>query len=215
MKYSLFLKSRPDERESVRDKHAKLVKESESAPSEWRISPDASSKLPPFRDSLLTTMDLRPYLEGPYKGRVGYVFREGLSDTGADDDFLNLEFDSEKVDFNEIVKRVLPIYIEAFRAYRAQIGPDELIDVDFDDDDVDERHDIYRLHVVNYFDAELIRRAFQYPIEEIVDRLSRAKVEVIIIKKGLLIALARHAMRVDELLDANVRIRRFLGEWQR
>jgi len=118
-KYKLELRHRAQPDEPFDIKHERFISEVKSLGTPWDL--ERLESLPNIGSELLVVSTLDKAFDQIIKGRLTYVLRSDnyLEDEAQYDDTIFAEFDPKKVDFADIVMRVLPKYIDAFECYRA------------------------------------------------------------------------------------------------
>jgi hypothetical protein len=190
MKYELMLRSRANPSEPYEEKHARFFARLRQMPHSWGMAGQEAPPCPKMGSRELDGVRFGKLLGKGIRAQVCYLFRHsGLSkDLGMNDDFVDLSFNPEKVDYRQLVHEALPVYIEAFHGYMAQLKDDAFFEGDFPKEremKLDDRHGVYRVHLVSYFDRLLCQRAFNLTPEEIADRLSGRIEEVRLIHDGV------------------------------
>jgi len=175
--------------------------------------------VPDIGADLCVQVSLTPFLGSGLACGLLYQFRSPsyLRDNAKYDDLMICEFNPEEVDFVAVARRVFPLYVDAFTPYRGAVIPQkDLGGEDWDEivglcketgKDVDGRDGIYRISIVNYFDRELCRRAFNLSPEQIADRL-KDKVELAsLLLDGVLVIVTSEMVDRETLkgIDASLR----------
>ena len=134
-------------------------------------------------------------------GRVYYVYRRELEDLGMHDDFLDMSFNPEKVDYKQLVCEVLPTIIIAFNAYFVEVGDTEFCHVDFDAESAaggDSRSRVYRIRPVFFLDNILCDRAFGLQPDVIARRIENYVEKVMFINNGIYTVANSQPLRFEE-----------------
>jgi hypothetical protein len=189
MKYELMLRSRANPRESIEAKHKKFFARLREMPEPWGM---AGHELPPTPDcgkDTACSAKLSKRLGKGISGYVYYLYRYDFpEDIGMYDDFIDLSFDPRRVNYRQLVLDALPAYVEAFDAYTVRVEDDAFFDGDFPkmrELRMDDRHSVYRVHPVSYFDATLCKRAFGLSPKEVAERLDGRIEAVRLIHNGV------------------------------
>jgi hypothetical protein len=175
MKYKLMMRSRPDPGERIADKHNRFLDALARMPKPW----GASSKVRPQAgepgSSFATYVDLTKLFH--LRARARYANRWYLRDTAEHDDYFTLEFNPEKVEgYASLALVGVERLIAGFNAYYLEIKDERFTHKYFDawrKTGYDDRDGVSRLSLVNYFDAELCRRAFGLTPRQVCGRLSK------------------------------------------
>jgi hypothetical protein len=195
MKYQLMLRSRPDLEETITRKHDRFIRALARIKGDWGLPAGNRPKVrePGPKDEFVIAVKLTGCLGKGIAGAISYQIRQGLVyyrqhygehyiDQGKYDDYIQLEFDPYKVDYQALVGNAFLKYVAAFRPYQGKIEDEDFIPLDFEAwRKLPPRGGVHRISPVNYFDRELCRRAFRLTPEEVVSRLlgqaERASVE--------------------------------------
>ena len=118
------------------------------------------------------------------------------------DDFFDMAFNPKKVDYEQLVIRVLPRLIIAFDAYYAELGDREFVYMDFDAARAaglgDTRHGIYRVYPVSYFDNVLCQRAFGISAGDVVTRLTGCAERAELVNGGAYVIGSSKPLELEE-----------------
>lgn len=166
-------------------------------------------------------VDLKNLLQKGLKGEIVYQLRHNdyLRDDAQYDDYLAIEFDPKKVDYTDLVINVFPKLIEAFECYRATIYDKRLARLDWQNivekarktgKDIDGRDGVYRINAVNYFDAELCKRAFGLTPEQIFNRLSRKVEHVSLCLDGVILIYSSKLLSDQDFNHIDLDVRNLL-----
>jgi len=215
-KYTLELRSRAKSEEPFESKHIMFIEKLKKLESPWSL--ENLGSLPDIGDGLSVTVSLNKSVGKLFKGDLEYVFRGStyLEDKAQYDDTLFIEFDPLKVDFSDIVSRVLPVYIDSFQCYRATIQDSSITRNDWNQvvelcnstgKDIDGRDGVYRINAINYYDRELCQRAFGLSPQQIVDRLYGKIESVSLLFDGVMLIYSSKLLERDEIqkIDAEVK----------
>jgi hypothetical protein len=185
MKYEFSLHARPSEIESIKDKHAKLIQGLVKLRGSWGL-PAGDYPAPDPGRELSAIFKLTRLLGKGIKGFVCYRYRGGLRDEGGHDDYIKLEFNPEKIDYRSLLKEAFPAYIRSFASYFGYVGDDEFGYIDFDKSRYfNNRMNVLRIHLANYFDETLCLRAFGIDATEVLRRIAGAVEHAEIINNGV------------------------------
>jgi hypothetical protein len=188
MKYSFELRSRASEDETISRKHEMFTNALVTVSPPWGFSKNAIPSAPDPGAELVAYLGLGKYLGKGVQGDVYYQFRRRFRDEGSDDDFVDLTFNSAKVDFPTLAYEVFPKYVAAFDAYRAEIAHDEFSYVDYDtlrEQRSDFRNAIHRVFQVCFFDKLLCLRALNLTPKEVMSRLRGSAEAVRLLHDGV------------------------------
>lgn len=170
MKFCLRLLARPGNTK-IEDRHKRLVDELKAIQGPWGLRP-GSYPAPTCGTSLSGRFSLGKNLGKGIRGFVDYRYRGGLSDSSQCDDILDLEFNTQNIDFEKLVRDVFPCYAAAIDAYYGHIGACEFMYLDFERSrNVDGRSSIIRFHQTAFFDAQFCERAMRMGPKEVFDRI--------------------------------------------
>lgn len=198
MKYELTLRSAARPKESIPEKHEQLMRGMAAIGSPWGISGEPPAAPDPGRE-LMAKSRLDRFLGKGIKGYVLYRYRSGLRDQAMDDDHMALEFDPDRVDYDALLTHALNGYITSFRAYRAEIGPEEFADLDFDEArKIDKRRGVYRIYPISFYSGTLCEMAFGMSAERLVKLLTALCAEARLVADGALLIASRIPVDVEQ-----------------
>lgn len=202
MKYELIVRSRAQKSESIAQKHARFFSELSKIPQPWGIGGSAFPEPPDPGRNLGAGTSISKLLGKGISGRVYYVYRRDFEDLGMHDDFCDMSFNPERVDYKQLVCEVLPRLILAFHAYFAQVGDTEFGHMDFDAERTagmgDTRFGVFRIRPVSFFDKILCQRAFGLQPDEIAKRLESHVEKVTLLEGGVYILGSSQPLRIEE-----------------
>jgi hypothetical protein len=190
MKYQLDVKARANPDEPYEEKHDRFFNRLRELPHPWGLAGQEPPPAPKMGSRELDGVRFSKLLGKGIRAQACYLYRHpGLAnDIGMNDDFVDMSFNTEKVDYRQLVREALPVYIEAFRAYLARLYDEEFTHIDFDAwraSGTDSRHGVFRVSPVSYLDRQLCQRAFNLTPEAIADRLCGRIEEVRLIHDGV------------------------------
>jgi hypothetical protein len=198
MKYSLTLRSAARASDSIAEKHDRLVRGLVAIGGPWGISREPPAA-PDLGRELISTLRLDKVLGSKIRGYVAYRYRGGLRDQAMDDDHMVLEFHPDRVDYDALLTGAMVGYIAAFDAYRAELGPADLAEVDFDQArKIDKRRGVYRIYPVSYYGGTLCETAFGLSAARIANLLLGLCTETRLIADGVLLIANRMALNIEE-----------------
>jgi hypothetical protein len=205
-KYKIELRHRAQSNEPYEEKHKKFMEAISRLGRPWNLV--GLEALPDIGSELLVTVSLDKVLGAGIKGRLTYMYRseEYLEDNAQYDDNLFIEFNSGKIDLEDVVN-VLPVYISSFGCYRATVHnwgitrsdwPKIVEECNSTGKDVNGRDGVYRINAINYFDRELCKRAFSLSPEEIVKRLTGKVESVSLLGDGVFLIYSSQPLKREE-----------------
>ena len=155
MKYIFELNSRVTLEESAEVKHKKTIAFFKSLSSPWGIG-GKDIPFPGFGESHVAQAVLDKYLGKGIRATIFYRYRNMLSDDDSCDDRIYFEFNVKKIDYTELIDKILPEFVKNFDAYRAIVVDQELLIADFEKSRLKNLRDtIIRFYPVCFFDGEL------------------------------------------------------------
>jgi len=198
MKYALTLRSVAHPNDSIAEKHNRLMRGLVAIGSPWGISGEPPAAPDPGRE-LIAKSRLDRFLGEGIKGYVAYRYRSGLRDQAMDDDHMVLEFHPDRVDYDVLLTEALSGYITAFGAYRAELGPEELADLDFDQSrKIDKRRGVYRIYPISFYGGTLCEVAFGVSAGRVVKLLTAVCAEARVLSDGALLIASRVPVDVEQ-----------------
>ena len=198
MKYVLKLRARPEECAKIEDKHSKFIEGLVALGGDWGLPP-GEYPAPDAGEELSAHFQLGKLLGKGIKGFVNYRFRGGLRDESGSDDYIDLEFRPDRIDYQHLLNEVFPSYIECFRPYHAYVGDEEFTYIDFDRSrGFDHRSGVLRVHPANFFDEQLCERTFSLSPEEIQQRLASIAQRAEVIQNGVYFFAQETPMKIED-----------------
>ena len=188
MEYELMLRSRPVAGESVQAKHEAfraaltgLEGAWSGGAADWPAVPDPATRE-------MVEVRLSGRFGRGIRGYVSYQNRKYIPDDSMYDDYFVLEFDPARIDYKRLVEDYFARYVGAFHPYLGYVADQDFLDHDFDSTrDLNDRHSIYRIYPVSFFDEQLCREALGLAPEQVVERLAGVAEEVRVVHGGVLI----------------------------
>lgn len=211
MKYSLMVRSRIDPKQAIPDKHTEFVRSYSQSGDSWPFIGEFPPP-PEIGHHLVAIVKLKKYLHQGWTGTITYKFREpNAEDRAYNDDHITLDFLPKKQDYQRIIGEIFPRLIVAFRAYRVQILDERFYHLDFERQRaVNDRHGVYRIFPVAFYDRELCLRAFNLSSEEIVVRLAGKAESVRLFQDGVLLVVRSNPLTLEEAESVDLSIREAL-----
>ena len=200
MKYNLEIRAIARQEQSIEDKHQSFLGALDGLPTPWGLvqpvpAPDPGS-------GLSASLKVAKLLGKGLRGDLVYQFRRPFRDEASQDDYINVTFDPERIDYKQLVANIFLRYVSAFGGYYADISDDEFIFMDYDkrrELRIDKRHNIYRISPVSYLSKELCLKALGLTPDQVVERL-QGKVEAVrTALDGVLIVLTSKALPTAEM----------------
>jgi hypothetical protein len=121
MKTIFEVNSRTTLKESAEEKHIKTVNLLNSLPHPWGISKDIDIPFPGFGKEFIASATLSKFLGNGIKMSVFYRYRNRLEDDDSCDDRMFIEFNSNKIDYSDLVTTIFRKFVIGFNAYTADI----------------------------------------------------------------------------------------------
>jgi hypothetical protein len=208
MKFSLIIRSRVDSQQSIPNKHAVLVKRYFESGTMWPFS-EVITPPTEIGHKLVVVTKLKKCLENGFVGQICYPFRDpNASDKASNDDFICIDFNPLKIDYELIVSDVFPRLVAAFDGYRGQIIDTKIYSLDFEKKQtIDDRHGVYRILPVAFYDRQLCVRGFNLSPEEITKRLSGRVESAKLFNDGVLLIERSRPFTLEEadFIDNSIR----------
>lgn len=167
MRYILRLNAVAEEGVSIPEKHESTISGLNAVDGPWGLPTGYYPPPDPGRE-LAGDFPLGKHLRGRgVRGFVSYRYRGSLQDHSACDDYIRLEFNPSRVDFESLVPTALAQYIAAFRPYSASVFDEEFIFEDFDRTrHVNRRAKIVRISPIEYLSESYCERALGLSVDE-------------------------------------------------
>ena len=211
MKYVLKLRARPEECATIEDKHSRLIEGLVALGGDWGLPP-GEYPAPDAGEELSAQFQLGKLLGKGITGFVNYRFRGGLRDESGNDDYIDLEFNPDRIDYHHLLNEVIPYYIDCFRPYHAYAGDEEFTYIDFGRSrGFDHRSGVLRVHPANFFDEQLCKRAFCLSPEEVQQRLTGIVQRAEVIQNGVNFIAQAEPMQIENAESLNDQLRSALA----
>lgn len=173
MKFDIEVRSAPQEREGISEKHAQFLQLIGDLAAPWGA--EASPSLPATGAAFGVGLPASKVFGKGVRGDIYYRRRAGLRDSASSDDFLCLSVDPRRVDFRYLIDTALLAYVRAFGAYFATILDEQFTLLDYEERRLtgpDQRHSMYRVPMAAFLSSDFSERAFKLNPQAVVDRLS-------------------------------------------
>jgi hypothetical protein len=201
MKYLVDIRRRALETEAIDDVFKKLVKEWMQIEGEFGLNYDEFPATPDPKTKLLASIIFSRHLGKGIRSDAYFQYRTEFNDAASDDDFISIEFNPKKVNYKTFVREICPILVNAFDSYLLLVRDEEFIFEDWDAGrklQIDDRHGVYRLGPVAYYDGLLCKRAFQKTPEEIKQCLEGVAEEATLLRDGIYIIGSSEVLEFEE-----------------
>jgi len=139
----------------------------------WGLAPD--SVIPPldFKKESVAFINWNKLFKKIVRYSLFFRYRNMLYDHHACDDRVYVEFNTPKVDYEELIYSVFEFYVKEFDGYFASIFPEELIYEDFDlTRNKNVRKYVHRFCPVMFVSNKLCQKAFGVSVEQLAKVLS-------------------------------------------
>lgn len=198
MAFALRVQARPRDDVPVEQLHERLLAALGELAPPWR--PERLTTMPVFgRNDFTAQVSLTRKLGPGLKGFVNYRMRSGLADDSSDDDFLDAGFNPEKIDLAYVAETVLPRLVTAMGAYRAYVEDEAFYEIDYERTlYTNGRRQVTRLRPVDFFDAELCRRAFALTPATVLARVESHVARAALHDTGVWLMASPAPLTVDE-----------------
>lgn len=200
MRYDFEVRSVAQQGQSIEEKHCQFLLGLEGVPAPWGV--ERPLEAPDPGSGLSASLKVATMLGAGLRGDLVYQFRRPFRDDASQDDYLNITFNPEKIDYVALVTTVFPRYVGAFDAYYAEISDDEFTFMDHDQRrtlGIDKRHAIFRLPPVCYLHRDLCARALDMTPAQIVHRLQGSVAHLQETATGVIIALTDRPLPTMEM----------------
>jgi len=200
MKYNLEIRAIARQEQSIEEKHQFFLGGLDSLPPPWGLVQQLPAPDP--GGGLSASLKVAKLLGKGLRGDLVYQFRRPFRDDASQDDFINIVFDPEKVDYQQLVATIFLRYVSAFGGYYAEISDDEFIFMDYDkrrELRSDKRHGIYRIPPVSYLSQNLCLKSLGLTPNQVVERLQGKVEDVRTALDGVLIVLTSKALPTAEM----------------
>lgn len=188
MKYELLIRSRAKAEEDIATKHLRFIERLSQLEAPWGGDIRRAPQAPDPGAELIAETDFSAFFMTDVLARVAYQFRRPFRDEGAADDWFSLRFDPTKLDYQSLASTGFAAYVEAFGAYRGEMGNAEFAFTDFDEAlDFDDRWGVCRIYPVSFFDTQLCSRAFRLSPVDVVNKVTAICERAELLGDGVLI----------------------------
>tara|TARA_B100000745_G_C20097845_1_gene375425 strand:+ start:205 stop:846 length:642 start_codon:yes stop_codon:yes gene_type:complete len=200
MKYYLELRAVVHEDFSMESKHSKLISSLEHLSANWNLSSSQSPSLSPGDPCAVLTIS--KCLPKGVRGEIVYQRRLPYDDKASNDDYISINFDPNKVEYKKLIEQIFPGYISAFQPYWANIYDEEFTFLDFTEirkQQIEARHQIYRISPVTYLHQNYTQRALGMTPEQVIKKLDGNVERVELISGGVYIILSSYPLPTEEM----------------
>ena len=112
MKYELMIRSIPTAEIGIPETHARIVSAMNGISPPWGFGGRGGPPAPDCGRELLAESKLSKHLGPGVRGSIVYSYRAGLRDAGMSDDFMKIEFNPTRQNYQALVQEVfLNIYM--------------------------------------------------------------------------------------------------------
>jgi hypothetical protein len=225
-RYRIVFRSRVDDSTGAGQRHQRFFENIRELGEPWGLGEHA---VPPESDLISNAPAVVSFMQfagnGITRTPVAYRFSRLLLDDGSFDDTLAIDFDPTKVAVPELIQTVMPKYIDAFGAYRAEMYDEQWADFSYQNrtivgratvaskpkESANPRRSIERVDVVSFYDADLCSRAFGLSSAEVLKRLDGKVERVQLLRDGVYIVGASQVIPFDTAQE----LCRGMTEWVR
>lgn len=213
-KYDLLLRSRVSKDDEHTAKHERLKLALNKIGGDWGIDGTKWPAIPPMGSGLSESVPLSKCLQKGIKGRVVYAFRGTAGDEQSMyDDWVSLTFQCTPQRFKDLSDHAFGQWVKAFNAYIGYVGcyelAAELNRLKSPENEQErayawhhaaelKRAGVYWIHALNFWDAELCRKAFGLSTQQVAERLKPHVSKVEEFSGGVLVATTRDVISLEE-----------------
>jgi len=211
VKYVLRIHARTAEDGPAEHRHDQFVRGIRGLPAPWGLPDLGNFAFPGFGRDMTAIFPLPDLQKGGFKGRVTYRYRRLLTDSSLEDDFIDVSFNPQKVDFAVLIDEVFPRYAQSFGGYFGYIGDEEFIHIDFNRSrGFNKRTGVLRFYPVTFLDGELCSRAFGITPARLIDLLNGAGLTARPLGDGMTLVANRGPASIPECEELQARVSRLL-----
>ena len=213
MKYNLEIRAEANTNQTIQSKHANFIEQLSQMPTPWK--PASEVHAPDPKGQLSCSVSVSKLLGKPLKGMFVYQFRRPFKATAADDDWIDISFNPEKIDYRTLIETVIVSYVDAFGAYRADLDDDEFIYEEYDqrrERRIDKRTSVFSLSAATYMSNAFCRRALGVDADRVFSTLHGHVSRVQLTENGILIVLTENPLPIHELREIRARATNLLTE---
>lgn len=223
MKVNLNVRHRPNLSETVDQKFSEVLSSMRRIGPPWGIDPTTEVILPAMGTRLATHVKLRNKLGSGISGELVLRHRaaSNLQNNSAHDDFLLVDYDSNRFNWDSLVNQAFPKYIEAMGAYFARLSYFELMPEEWrqvsaierlEGLNLDGRDGVFRFGPLTYLDAQMCERTCMgMSASEVVSRLSGGVHAAYELFGGAVIVATPDYPSIDRFFENDQAIRSILG----
>jgi hypothetical protein len=196
-------------------------------PAPWGFKGVEFKPLPQMKQFPVAGVSYTRELGAPIKtfgmGFLNRLRSEAPRDDPTGDDTLTIDFNinHKSIDYNHLVREVLPAYVEAMGAYFMRLDDHNIAVADSTVIDeagasharpgyVDFREGVSRIWPANYWDRELCLRAFSLTPEQVVSRLNGRVASARILLDGALVIFSFERVPDDQIVAIDGKLRPLL-----
>jgi hypothetical protein len=186
-RYTIIIHASVDESISAESRHAKFFDQIRDLPPPWTSGDRPPPRFPKLEFHAADVIGVKKFwsVPGIKIAELSYVTRRKLTDDGYCDDGLVIDFNPIQLDYRLLIDTVLPRFIEAFDAYRAECYDEAFIEAAYEErkveggtlytprvkEYVNPRYQVRQAWPICYFGERLCRRAFDLTPSEILTRV--------------------------------------------
>lgn len=221
LKVTLNIRSRPLPEETVEAAYDRIVRRLADLPAPFGLT-EPAPRLPAMGAKLAVDVNLGGKLGKGIAARLTLRFRApaNLKDVASNDDFLVVQFSSEKVKWHHASDDALPGYAAALGAYFCRLAPSDEGDQEWNrwvrlcretGKDLDGRDGPLRMAPLVFMDSECCKRSCGRSVSEAIALLARDVARAEPLRNGVIIAAANDYPSEVEIRQADESVRRALG----
>lgn len=199
MKYLFELNSKAELNESVEKKHESLVSFLKLIGPPFGIDNKTDIQFPGFGKEFTAIQSISKFLGKGINATLFFRYRNMLRDDHSSDDRIYYEINIKKFDYSHLINELLPNFICAFNAYKAELFPEELIYLDFEKSrNLNAREKIYRFYPNMFISSKLCESALAKPLSKAIEIITPIVENVKLINNGIYFQASSTPLTVHE-----------------
>ena len=209
MKCIFEINARVSLKESAELKHQKIIASLMDVSLPWGLDKQSEVPFPGFKDNSVALVQLKKNFNNGIKMDLMYRYRNMLDDHHSSDDRAYVEFNSNKIDYKNLIEVILPKYIDIFNPYFVGIYNESLIYKDFEASrNKNYRKTVIRFYPVLYYDEKFCTEVLKMGVKDIFKRVRGDVFKVDFHNNGIIIiaGIAPFSVEESDEFDKKMRI---------
>jgi hypothetical protein len=207
MKLIFELVAKPEELVSAESKHNSVIEGLKKISKPWGID-DNEYPFPGFGTDITSVFRLSKYLGSGIKGDIIYSYRRNPAPEN--DDRISIKFNSEKINYKELIDTVFKKYINCFTPYEASIFNVEIVYYFFENRDKYDLSRYFRFSPVFFWNSEYCNNKLGISLTELKNKLVQHVELVELYKDGIFVIASSKQLTLNESNELDSRLKGLL-----